>query len=89
MTDPTSSSRTDVDSTADDGTGIDGTSSDQLGGQDSGEDMTGASHQEVADLVDELEEKALAEAGDPQHKIAEEAHTSGTDRAAGDAEPPV
>jgi hypothetical protein len=78
MTDPDSTSIAD-----------DGTSKDEMGGQDSGEDMTGASPQEVADLVDELEEKALAEAGDPQHKIADEAHTSGTDRAAGDAEPPV
>jgi basic membrane lipoprotein Med (substrate-binding protein (PBP1-ABC) superfamily) len=77
VTDPSSSG------TADDGTGDDGT-----GGQDGGEDMTGASPQEVADLVDELEEKALAEVGDPQRTIADEART-GTDRAAGDAEPPV
>lgn len=82
--DPTSSS-----GTADDGTGDDGTGKDSVGGQDRGKDMAGASHQEVADLVDELEEKALAEAGDPQRKIADEAPTSGTDRAAEDAEPPV
>ena len=64
------------------------TAEDSAVGQDAPSDMTGASHQEVADLVDDLEEKALADAGNPQQKIAD-ARTSGTDRAAADAEPPV
>lgn len=52
-------------------------------------DMTGASREEIADLVDDLEEKVLAEAGNPQDETAEEGRASGTDRSAEDAEPPV
>jgi hypothetical protein len=88
VTDPSSSDST-GDGTSGDGISNDGTGDDERGGQDSSKDMTAASHQEVADLVDELEEKVLAEAGDPQRKIADEAGASGTDRGAGDAEPPV
>ena len=58
-------------------------------GPDASPDMTGASRDEVADLVDDLEEKALAEAGDPQQRIVQDARKQGTDRAAGDAEPPA
>jgi hypothetical protein len=58
-------------------------------GQDASPDMTGSSREEVADLVDELEEKVLTRAGDPQQKIAEDAHKQGTDRAGGDVEPPA
>ncbi|MFD0481415.1 hypothetical protein ACFQ46_02315 [Kineococcus sp. GCM10028916] len=83
MTDSSSSGSTGY------GTSDDATGGDERGGQDSSRDMTAASPQEVADLVDELEEKVLAEAGDPQRKIADEADASGTDRGAGDAEPPV